>query len=93
MHVGALYVRLQLPEAASLKDKRQVVRSVLDKARSTWHLAASEVGSQDLLQIAELGFASVSGEPGHAQAPLERVLEGLRNHPVARLLDHELDVV
>jgi uncharacterized protein YlxP (DUF503 family) len=92
MHVGALYVRLQIPEATSLKDKRQVVRSVLDRARSRYHLAAAEVGSNDLRQIAELGFASVANEAAAARRPLETVLEALRLHPVARLLDHELDV-
>ena len=92
MHVGALYVRLRIPSATSLKDKRQVVRSVLDRARSRFHLAAAEVGSNDLRQIAELGFASVANEAVAARAPLETVLEALRSHPVAHLLEHELDV-
>ena len=92
MHVAALYVRLQIPGARSLKDKRQVVRSVLDRARSRYQLAAAEVGANEQRQIAELGFASVSNEASHARRPLEAVLEGLRVHPTARLLEHELDV-
>ena len=92
MHVGALYVRLEIPAARSLKDKRQVVRSVLDRARSRWHLAAAEVDDNDLRQVASLGFASVANTASAARAPLETVLEALRVHPIARLLDHELDV-
>ncbi len=92
MYVAALYARMEIPGARSLKDKRQIVRSVLDRARSRYHLAAAEVGANDLHQIAELGFANVANTPAAARAPLETVLDSLRLHPVARLLDHELDV-
>ena len=92
MHIGALYVRLHIPEARSLKDKRQVVRSVLDRARSRYHVAAAEVGANEKHRIAELGFTSVSGSASHARAVLDKVLQGLLRHPIARVLEQELDV-
>ena len=92
MHIGALYVRLHIPEAKSLKDKRQVVRSILDRARSRYHVAAAEVGENDILRIAELGFASVSGSSGHAREIVDKILHGLQRHPIARIIEHELDV-
>ena len=92
MHIGALYVRLHIPEAQSLKDKRQVVRSILDRARSRYHVAAAEVGENDVLRIAELGFASVSGQAGHAREIVDKILHGLQRHPIARIVEHELEV-
>lgn len=92
MHVGVLHVRLHLPEARSLKDKRQVVRSILDRARSRYRVAAAEVEEQDIHRIAVLGFAAVSESHHHAQEVVTKILEGLRLHPAARLIEHELDV-
>lgn len=93
MHVGILQVRLHLPEAGSLKDKRQIVKSILDRSRHKFAVAAAEVGEQDVHRIAVLGFASVSGEEGHAREIVSKLLDGLLVHPAARVIDHELEVL
>ena len=93
MHVGLLHVRLHVPQASSLKQKRQVVKSILDRARSRYHVAAAEVEEQDVHRIAVLGFASVSGSHHHAQEIVQKILDGLRAHPAARVIEHELEVV
>jgi uncharacterized protein YlxP (DUF503 family) len=93
MHVGALEVRLHVPEADSLKDKRQVVRSILDRMRNHFHVAAAEVEEQDVHRTAVLGFACVSGSHQHAAEVMAKVLEALRVHPVARVIDHVMDVL
>ncbi|NPV88829.1 DUF503 domain-containing protein [Coprothermobacteraceae bacterium] len=68
MYVAALKVSILIQGSRSLKDKRQVVRSILDTVRSRKNVSAAEVGSNDRLQVAELGFGIVNGE-------LERVRE------------------
>lgn len=93
MHVGILQVRLHVPQASSLKQKRQVVKSILDRARHTYRVAASEIDDQDVHRIAVLGFASVSGSRHHAEEIVQKILEGLRAHPAARLIEHELEVL
>jgi uncharacterized protein YlxP (DUF503 family) len=81
-----------LREARSLKDKRQVVKSIKDRLRQGFNVSVAEVEAQDNRQLAVLGVAMVGGEAGHVQHSLQQILEGLRRHPVAELLDHELDV-
>lgn len=93
MHVGILQVRLHVPQASSLKEKRQVVRSILDRARNKYRVAAAEIEEQDVHRIAVLGFASVSGSHHHAEEIVTKILEGLRLHPAARLIEHELEVL
>lgn len=58
--VGTLFLRLHLPEARSLKDKRQVVSSLLGRLRSRYGVSAAEVGDQETWQRASLGVACVS---------------------------------
>ena len=73
MFVLALEVEAHLPQARSLKDKRQVLRSVLDTARHRYAVAAAEVGFQDLWQRTLLGFAAVSASAAHATDVLDDV--------------------
>ena len=93
MHVGILHVSLHVPEARSLKEKRQVVKSILDRTRNRFGVAAAEIEDQDLHRKAVLGFASVSGSYTHAKDIVQKVLDALRVHPAARLIDHDLEVL
>ncbi len=73
MRAAALEIDLRLPHSTSLKDKRSVLRSVLDGARNRYRVASAEVGHQDLRQRALLGFATVAGTPGHVTEVLDEV--------------------
>jgi uncharacterized protein YlxP (DUF503 family) len=92
MIVGSLRVRLLVREARSLKDKRQVLRSIKDRLRNEFNVSVAEVDAQDNRQLIVLGLAMVSNERKHVRTTLEQVVAALRSHPVAELLDHELDV-
>ncbi len=92
MIVGSLRIRLLVRESRSLKDKRQVVRSIKDRLRNRFNVSVAEVEAQDQRQLVILGMAMVSNEAGHVKAALEQILGALRVHPVAELLDHELSV-
>jgi uncharacterized protein YlxP (DUF503 family) len=92
MIVGSLHVRLLIRESHSLKDKRQVVRSIMDKLRNNFNVSVAEVAAQDQYQLAELGVAMVSQETHPIKTALGEIVEALRCHPVAELLDYEIDV-
>jgi uncharacterized protein YlxP (DUF503 family) len=74
MYVTACRVTLYLPASDSLKDKRQVVRSLLQRLRNTFEVAAAEVEEQDKRQIAVLGLAATSGDAGHAEEVLDHAM-------------------
>ena len=92
MHTGSLRVRMFVRESRTLKDKRQVVKSILDRVRNNYNVAAAEVDAQDDRQLAILGFAAVGNEAGHVRSSLEAIVNHLRSHPVAEFLDYELEV-
>jgi len=73
VHVLAMEATLRIPGARSLKDKRQVVTSLLDLARRRFGVAAAEVDSQDHHQGAVLGFAVVSSSARHAEEVMDSV--------------------
>ena len=92
MIVGSLRVRLLLRESRSLKDKRQVVQSIKDRLRNGFNVSVAEVDAQDHRQLAVLGVAMVGNEAKHVRSALEQIVNALRKHPVAELLDHEMEV-
>jgi len=92
MLIGTLRIRLMIPEARSLKDKRQVVSSIKDRLRNHFNVSIAEVEAQDHRQMAVLGVAMVSNESQHLRKALSQIVEAVRCHPIARLLDYELDV-
>src|SRR5207253_6834439 len=71
--VGHLHVALRLPACHSLKEKRAVIKPILDGARRRFQVAAAEVGFQEKWQRTELGFAAVSGRSGHVKEVLDAV--------------------
>ena len=92
MVVGSLRVRLLIREARTLKAKRQVVQSIKDRLRNAFDVSVAEVADQDNRQVATLGFALVGAETFPVRTALEKIVAALRSHPIAELLDHQMEV-
>jgi len=91
MIVGTLRVRFLIREARSLKDKRQVVKSIKDRLKNGFNVSVAEIEEQDNRQLAVLGLAMVFNETHHLKTALGQIVQALRVHPVAELLDHEME--
>jgi uncharacterized protein YlxP (DUF503 family) len=74
LHVGIARLSLVLAEGSSLKDKRMVVRSVVQRARNRFNAAVSEVESLNSLRTATLGIAVVSNDARHADEMLNKIV-------------------
>jgi hypothetical protein len=77
--VGTLLLRLHLPEARSLKDKRQVVSSLMSRLRNRYGVSVAELSDLDVWQSATLGVACVSSSESVCRrllGDLERWVEG-----------------
>src|SRR5438128_11891081 len=83
MIIGSLRVRLLLREARSLKDKRQVVKSIKDRLRNGFNVSVAEVEALDNRQLAVLGLAMVSNEAHHVKTTFDEIVQALRSHPFA----------
>jgi uncharacterized protein YlxP (DUF503 family) len=92
MYVGVLKVRLLVRESRSLKDKRQVVRSILDRLRGQFNASVAEVEELDHRQLLVLGVAVVAAEAASARTVLEQMQNALRVHPVAEYVSGTIDV-
>jgi uncharacterized protein YlxP (DUF503 family) len=73
MIIGASEITLHLPECHTLKEKRQIIKSVIVRVRNQFSVAIAEVDENDLWQIANLGISCVSNSHQHASEILENV--------------------
>jgi len=87
MFVGIVRIELHLPGAASLKDKRAVLRSLKERIRQQARAAVAEVDHQDLWQRAALGVAVVSGERRQVGELLQSVRHLADGAPGAEVID------
>ena len=65
---------LYLEDTFSLKDKRQVVRSITQKARNQFNAGIAEVEDLDDARVATLAVVVVSNEATHAQEMLQTII-------------------
>ena len=94
MQIGACVVTLHLPASRSLKEKRQVIRSLAERLRRQFNVAVAEVEEQDTWQTAVLGLAVVSNDAGHAQRQLDRIVEAIEESRLdAEVVDRQVDVM
>ncbi len=73
MIVGVIELTLHLPESHSLKDKRQIITSLMARVRQRFEVAIAEVEENDRWQIAKLGASCVSNSRQHVDEVLNHV--------------------
>jgi uncharacterized protein YlxP (DUF503 family) len=74
MHIGVARVSMQLAENSSLKGKRMVVKSVVQRVRNRFNVAIAEIDTQDAWELITLGIVCVSDDPRHANEMLSKVV-------------------
>jgi len=90
MYTLSAKLTFHIPHATSLKDKRQVCRSLIDKTRHRFNAAISEVDTQDVHTTLTLGVAVISGSSAHAQKMLDEIIRHLESHADAELVEIEI---
>ena len=73
MIIAVCEITLHLPECHSLKEKRQVIKSLMTRIRNQFEVAIAEVDEHDRWQIAKLGVSCVSNNGQHANGVLDHV--------------------
>ncbi len=89
MTILSVKLTFYIPQAHSLKDKRMVARSIIDKARHKFNASVAEVASQDAHQTLTVGIAVISGEHAHARNMLDEIVRFMEENTEAELVNVE----
>ena len=93
MPVGLLTLEIHIPDARSLKDKRQVLRSLKDRLRAHFNVAVAELEHQDTWQRAQIGVVSLSNDSAHLEQSLREVLDESERILGRDLVSHDLELL
>jgi hypothetical protein len=91
--VAVVQASLVVPGCRSLKDKRSVVKGLIERARNRFNASVAEVGAQDLLQRAEIGAALVANDRRFAVAEAEALLRYIEGCPDVQVTDRQVEVL
>ncbi len=96
MAISFLTIELRIEAAHSLKDKRQVVRSIKDRLRAHYNVAVAELDANDLWQRATIGVVSISDSRDYLaglMGNVEREATKIANNNGAEITDTFLEYV
>ena len=84
MDIGLLTFQIVIPHSRSLKDKRQVIRSLRDRLKK-FNVSIAECDYQNLCQRSTVGVVSISS----SHSVLEKTLQSIENE-VEKTLDGDV---
>jgi hypothetical protein len=94
MPLALCLIHLRFPENGSLKEKRQVLRSIVERVRSRFNVSIAEIGDNDNWRAASLAVSCVSNDGAHAHTLLTKVVEFIQGARLdAELVDYEIELV
>ena len=74
MVVATCVLKLQLFGVYSLKEKRQIIKSVCRRLANEFNVAVAETNHHDVWQSAELGIVTIGTDSGHLHGRLEQLV-------------------
>lgn len=89
--LGLCTLELYIPQSHSLKDKRQVLRSIKNKVKNNFNVVIAEVGAQDRWQHAVLAVTTLSNDQTMVNSVLDKVFSQIASYPEAEVIDHSLE--
>lgn len=91
IHIALLTLELEITDGITLKDKRQVVRSLLDRIRGRFNVSAAEIGGLDSPRSAVLAVVAVANEHAFVDETLAKVANLAHSEPRAVVLAQGLE--
>ena len=93
MTVGVALVAFRLHEIHSLKEKRKIVKSLIEKSRNRFNVAVAEVADQDVHQKAAIGVAVIGNDGRVLNSLLDRVIDFMESLGEADLVSSEIELI
>lgn len=93
MYIGVLQIELYMSEPQSLKDKRRIIKSLIDKVQNKFNVSVAEIGKHDNWNYCQLGAACVSNEAGHSDRVLNSVINFIENSSTYEVTDIHTEII
>lgn len=93
MITGTCELELIIFESNSLKDKRHVIKSIMERLRVRFNVSVAEVDYMDLWNRASIGVAVVSNSRTLCESVLSKVMDFVDNDERVEIINHSIEVI
>jgi uncharacterized protein YlxP (DUF503 family) len=93
MIVGAAVVELHVHGSQSLKQKRGVVRSIVQRLRNRFNVSVAEIGGQGTWQVAVLGIVSTGSDRKYVRGQLHKALAYVEELHLAEVTGGDVELI
>jgi uncharacterized protein YlxP (DUF503 family) len=90
MIVSMIQIIFEIPDTANIKEKRRVIKSVLEKMIKRYNLRAAEVDLNDSLSFAQIGGALVSNSKTFGETVLRKAFDMIEKETHVRIQDMKI---
>jgi hypothetical protein len=93
MVIGICHIELMIRENHSLKEKRRIVKQIVDRVKHRFNVSIAEVGSNDLWQSAELGLCMVSNDRRFTNQALDKIVDFIESFTSADVIKSDIEIL
>jgi uncharacterized protein YlxP (DUF503 family) len=93
MVVGLGIITFRLHDCRSLKAKRKIVKKIVSQLCNNFNASVAEVGSNDIYQRAEIGFALVGNNRTVVNSKLDKIINLADDLGLAEIIDSEMEII
>lgn len=93
MIIGTVEIHMLANWVHSLKEKRMVVKSTIDKVKNKFNVSIAEIENQDVHQSIVIGIACVSNNSRHANEVIQQVVNFIESHTEAMVVNTHIEIL
>lgn len=93
MIVGTSRITLRLHGVSSLKEKRGIIKKIIERTKNRFNMSVSETAYNDMWQKTEVGTAIVGNDSAHINSQLDKAANFIESMNIAEIIDVEIEVI
>lgn len=93
MVIGIVRITLAIHDSHSLKEKRQVLKSIMEKVKGRFNVSISEVGDNDMWQRATIGIAAVGTDGAFVNSAIDKTVFFIESLYTAEIIDRRMELI
>lgn len=93
MVIGICQIDLIIHNSNSLKEKRQILKAIIERVKNRFNVSAAEVGDNDVWQRSQIGLSVVGNDSRHINSMLDKILNFIESLHLAEVIDHRIEIL
>ena len=93
MNILIMEITLRASWVNSLKEKRMIVKSIIQKLKNKFNISVAEIGEQDVHKTIVIGIAAICGSSAQADSAMEHIITFVESNTDAEIIDIESEII